>query len=97
MTFAQYLAAYPQYHRNPVNKALHIVGIPLIILGTLALFSSHWKVGLAAFTLGWIGQFVGHWIEGSRPAFAGSPIFLLAAPVWYVQTVWGWLKKLAGG
>lgn len=94
MTFKEYLAAYPLYHRHPVNKALHIIGIPLIIVGTLALFSSHWKAGLGAFVVGWIAQFVGHWIEGSRPAFVGSPVFLFAAPIWYVQTVAGAVKRL---
>ncbi len=97
MTFKEYLAAYPLYHRHPVNKALHLVCIPIIILGTVALFSSYWKIGLTGFILGWIGQFVGHWIEGSRPAFIGSPIFLFAAPIWYVQMVAKGLKKLFGG
>ena len=49
MTFKEYLSAYTLYHRHPVNKALHIAGIPLIMVGTVALFSSYWKVGLVVF------------------------------------------------
>ena len=96
MTFKQYLAAYPSYHRHPANKALHLVGIPLIVGGGIALFSSEWQAGLVAFVVGWIGQFVGHWIEGSRPAFIGRPLFLLAAPVWYAQVVGRAFKRLLG-
>lgn len=96
MTFKEYLDAYPLYHRHPVNKALHMVGIPIIILGGLMLFSRYWLPGLVLFTLGWMGQFVGHWIEGSRPAFTGSPVFLFAAPIWYLREVRAGLRRFFG-
>jgi uncharacterized membrane protein YGL010W len=39
-------------------------------------------VALAIFVLGWIGQFVGHQIEGVRPAFFKDMQFLLIGPLW---------------
>ena len=39
-------------------------------------------VALALFVLAWIGQFVGHAIEGRRPSFLDDLKFLLIGPLW---------------
>ena len=41
-----------------------------------------WKISLAVFVLAWIGQFVGHRIEGRKPAFFEDLQFLLIGPAW---------------
>ncbi|HMP01445.1 MAG TPA: DUF962 domain-containing protein [Gemmatales bacterium] len=60
-------------HQHPVNYALHLVGIPLIIIGPL-LAPIFWWVGDSWMDMGWsvllflIGyglQFLGHAIEGN--------------------------------
>ena len=40
---------------------------------------------LALFVVGWILQFVGHAIEGNRPAFFRNPVYLLVGPLWLVR------------
>lgn len=83
-----YLERYKETHRNPVNRGLHLVGIPAIVLAFPAILVD-WRVALGLFVGGWILQFVGHAFEGKPPAFFRNPVYLLVGPVW-------WLKKLFG-
>ena len=46
----------------------------------------HWAVPL--FLLAWIGQFIGHHIEGRRPAFANDLQFLLIGPLWILADLY---------
>ena len=41
-----------------------------------------WQICLALFVLAWIGQFIGHRIEGKRPSFFQDVQFLLIGPAW---------------
>ncbi|MGC8517109.1 MAG: DUF962 domain-containing protein [Steroidobacteraceae bacterium] len=41
-------------------------------------------VALGLFTIAWIGQFIGHAIEGRRPKFFQDLTFLLIGPLWVV-------------
>lgn len=41
-------------------------------------------VFLAIFILAWIGQFIGHKIEGKKPSFFKDLQFLLIGPLWVV-------------
>jgi uncharacterized membrane protein YGL010W len=41
-----------------------------------------WLTCLVIFVLAWIGQFVGHAIEGKRPSFMKDIQFLLIGPLW---------------
>jgi uncharacterized membrane protein YGL010W len=41
-----------------------------------------WLTCLAIFVIAWIGQFVGHAIEGKRPSFFKDLQFLLIGPLW---------------
>jgi uncharacterized membrane protein YGL010W len=141
-TVNQWLVEYGESHRNPRNKALHWVCVPVIvwcIIGLLwslptpmafrALYSNlnwaciwvvvalayyavlslklalgaavtflamlwsidvleHsgtwplWGVCVGLFTLAWVGQFIGHAIEGKRPSFFQDLQFLLIGPLW---------------
>jgi uncharacterized membrane protein YGL010W len=112
---------YGQYHRDPLNKAIHWVCVPLIlwsVLGILWAFSpvAAWiaiavsavfyltvgmlaitalmawalrylgdhvlPVSLIVFAAAWIGQFIGHAIEGRKPAFVDDLRSFLVAPAW---------------
>jgi uncharacterized membrane protein YGL010W len=42
------------------------------------------EVAIAVFVLAWIGQFVGHRIEGRRPSFLTDLAYLLIGPAWLV-------------
>jgi uncharacterized membrane protein YGL010W len=124
---------YGESHRNPTNKAIHWVCVPLITWSVLAALWA-WSpvaayvgigaaiafyawlslpiavgmlgivaamvlplpllgarvlpVGVAVFVLAWIGQFVGHVIEGRKPSFFEDLKFLLVGPAWLLGFVY---------
>jgi len=39
-------------------------------------------ISIAVFVLAWIGQFIGHLVEGKRPSFLKDLQFLLIGPLW---------------
>ena len=41
-----------------------------------------WATSLVIFIVAWIGQFIGHAIEGRRPSFFKDLQFLLIGPLW---------------
>jgi uncharacterized membrane protein YGL010W len=57
--------------------------IPLPLLGPRTLATA-----AAVFVVAWIGQFVGHVIEGRRPSFLQDLQFLLIGPAWILQFVY---------
>ncbi len=50
-----------------------------------------WQSSLLLFVLAWIGQFIGHKIEGKKPSFLHDVVFLLIGPAWLLHFVY---KKL---
>ena len=44
-----------------------------------------WATCLTIFVVAWIGQFVGHSIEGTRPSFFKDVQFLLIGPIWLMS------------
>jgi uncharacterized membrane protein YGL010W len=50
-----------------------------------------WEVCAVVFVLAWIGQFIGHKIEGKKPSFFKDLVFLLIGPAWLMSMVY---KKL---
>ncbi len=144
------LVAYGESHQNPINKFIHWVCVPLIILSLLGLLWSIpfpvgdssipllnwatllllivifyylllswqlaagmivfsctlylilfwlddlaiplWVLSLVVFTVAWIGQFIGHYIEGKRPSFFKDVQFLLIGPLWLLATIYRKLK-----
>ena len=40
-----------------------------------------WQISLAIFVVAWIGQFIGHKIEGKKPSFFDDLRFLLIGPL----------------
>src|SRR5277367_4325262 len=147
-TAAQWLDDYGDSHRNPTNKRLHWICVPVIawcVLGLLwslpfpgsiravhpaanwavvavfiallyyaalsirlalgvlplliaALWSLDrldawsgaplWSICVFLFVVAWIGQFVGHAIEGKRPSFYQGLQFLLIGPLWLLADVY---------
>jgi uncharacterized membrane protein YGL010W len=120
-------AKYGESHRNPANKAIHWVCVPLITWSVIALLWSWTPIaayalialsvafyaylspaiaigmlGVSAvlvypltlmgahalvtavgvFVVAWIGQFIGHRIEGTKPSFLDDIKFLLIGPAW---------------
>ena len=148
----QWLNEYGESHQNPLNKSIHWICVPLIMLSLIGLiytipyqisFSLNnnyysinwaiiflsllslfyfklskslfvgmiivsigmvyavqflstlelamWKSCLIIFALSWIGQFIGHKIEGKKPSFFEDIQFLLIGPAWLLSFIY---KKL---
>jgi uncharacterized membrane protein YGL010W len=47
-----------------------------------------WATSLAIFVVAWIGQFVGHAVEGKRPSFFKDLQFLLIGPLWLLAAAY---------
>ena len=56
---------------------------PLTQLGAAVL-----PVAIAVFLIAWIGQFIGHRIEGKKPSFLEDVRFLLVGPAWLLGMVY---------
>lgn len=46
-----------------------------------------WQSSLIIFVVAWIGQFIGHKIEGKKPSFIDDLKFLLIGPLWLLHFV----------
>jgi uncharacterized membrane protein YGL010W len=46
-----------------------------------------WESCLVIFVAAWIGQFIGHKIEGKKPSFLDDLRFLLIGPIWLLHFV----------
>lgn len=47
-----------------------------------------WQACLIAFVLGWVGQFIGHKVEGRKPSFLTDLKFLLIGPIWLLAKLY---------
>ncbi len=86
------LQQYSRSHQHPVNRACHLIGIPLIagsivIFGAAVVASRLWLLGAALFAVGWLLQFAGHAAEGKLPAFLRDWRFVLLGLRWWCAEV----------
>ncbi|EIA10320.1 DUF962 domain-containing protein [Flavobacterium frigoris] len=72
-----------------------IMGLKMLVFTTICLIGNYiiaqslpllW-FSIAVFTVGWIGQFYGHKIEGKKPSFIKDLQFLLIGPAWVIHSV----------
>lgn len=89
-----WIRQYASSHQHPVNRALHTVGIPLIVVSLVlaagaAVWPALWWTALILFVAGWALQFAGHAVEGKPPEFLTDWRFLLVGLRW-------WLAKMRG-
>ncbi len=77
---------YDSSHTHPVNRALHMVAIPLGF-SSIFLLPKRPKLALAliptAFGIAWLG----HLIEGNKPAFLSDPRQVFMAPAWMARRI----------
>ena len=144
----EWLDAYGESHKNPVNKKIHWICVPAIMFSITGLFFSIpqgnfpsvygaiqinwgfiligivityylkfsvtmavgmtiisillvlgnyalelylpfalWKISTLIFLFAWIGQFIGHKIEGKKPSFFQDIQFLLIGPAWILSFI----------
>jgi len=46
-----------------------------------------WETSLITFVIAWVGQFIGHKIEGKKPSFLDDLKFLLIGPIWLLHFI----------
>ncbi len=47
-----------------------------------------WQISLLIFAAAWVGQFVGHKIEGKKPSFIKDLQFLMIGPAWLMGFIY---------
>ena len=78
------------------------LAIGMLIFSTICIFilsklktvipgSNLMNLYISVFIISWIGQFIGHKIEGKKPSFIKDIQFLLIGPVWLLSFIY---KKL---
>ncbi len=92
------IAAFAFYWRQsrPIGFAMLVV---FVVFGLLTewLFRSIgpnpllWSA-VSVFLIAWIGQFIGHLIEGARPSFFTTFAYVLIGPAWLANTLMRRLK-----
>jgi uncharacterized membrane protein YGL010W len=59
----------------------------LFCLAAAALLPFGFKFYFAIFVVAWIGQFIGHKLEGKKPSFIDDVQFLLIGPAWVANSL----------
>jgi uncharacterized membrane protein YGL010W len=47
-----------------------------------------WRISTITFLVAWVGQFIGHKIEGKKPSFLQDIQFLLIGPAWLLSFIY---------
>jgi len=69
--------------------ALGMLAVSAVLIYPMLLLGRHvLAVALVVFVAAWIGQFVGHRIEGKKPSFLEDVKFLLVGPAWLLAAVY---------
>jgi len=86
------------YVRHSISIALGFLLVSFIMLKSIAFIVESSQdesialiVFLAIFVIAWIGQFVGHKIEGKKPSFLDDLKYLMIGPAWLIHFIY---KKL---
>jgi uncharacterized membrane protein YGL010W len=78
------------------SLALGMLVFAAIVLAALALLEmlpgALWIACVALFVIAWIGQFIGHHYEGSRPSFFKDVQFLMIGPLWLLSFIYRKLR-----
>ena len=85
---------YYYYKLSPVLSYFMLLVLMLFSFGVMELVDwqkaggpALWLVCLVLFVLSWIGQFIGHNIEGKKPSFLDDLKFLLIGPIWLLHFI----------
>jgi uncharacterized membrane protein YGL010W len=97
VSWAWFLIAFAVYYYfklSPVLAGFMLLLILIFIYAIIALLNwQHsggpmlWQSCAVIFFLSWVGQFIGHKIEGKKPSFFDDIKFLLIGPIWLMHFV----------
>lgn len=86
------MASVVYYFLLSPRLAVGMVGVMAAFTGSLVwldgLQTPLWMLCVAIFVLAWIGQFIGHMVEGKRPSFFEDLQFLMIGPMWLLSFVY---------
>lgn len=97
LNWGSFLIAFSVYYYYTLSPILSYLMIGVI--GIMAFFIvqlEHWQsaggpavwlVCIVIFIVAWIGQFIGHKIEGKKPSFLDDVKFLLIGPIWLLHFI----------
>lgn len=71
-----------------VGSALVFAAMFAIVIALERLPWPLWWTCAAIFVVAWVGQFIGHAVEGKRPSFFKDLQFLLIGPLWLLAFVY---------
>jgi len=86
------MASVVYYFLLSPQLAVGMVGVMAVF--TVALYwldglrTPLWMLCVGIFVLAWIGQFIGHLVEGKRPSFFQDLQFLMIGPMWLLSFVY---------
>lgn len=98
VNWASFLIAFAIYYYFKLSPVLSYAMLLIMMafsFGIVSLEKLHelngwppmWQVCLGIFVLAWIGQFIGHKIEGKKPSFLDDIKFLLIGPIWLLHFI----------
>jgi uncharacterized membrane protein YGL010W len=86
------MASIVYYFIMSISLAIGMLPFVLAVIVTVAWLDALppplWALCGALFTVGWLGQFLGHWIEGRRPSFLRDLQFLMIGPIWLLASIY---------
>lgn len=80
------LLYYASFKNLRVFLAMSALIFPMILLLEL-LRPRFFILSVLIFVVAWIGQFIGHKIEGKKPSFFKDLFFLLIGPIWTMNSL----------
>jgi uncharacterized membrane protein YGL010W len=88
------LLSLAYYVRLSIPFAAGMLVMSLVMLGVLSVLPppAILPLSIAIFVLAWIGQFIGHKIEGKKPSFFDDVRFLLIGPLFVLSFLYRKLK-----
>ena len=77
------------YTRLSPVIAIGMLGVMAALVYPMTLLGQHLlTTAIVVFVVAWIGQFIGHMIEGRKPSFFEDLGFLLVGPAWLLSFVY---------
>ncbi len=80
------------YLRLSISLAIGMLIIALLMITSIGIIRLYdptvWKLSVFIFIVAWIGQFIGHKIEGKKPSFFEDIQFLLIGPAWLLSFIY---------
>ena len=74
------------------NRTKEFVGLILLFSSIFILVyfvpANNFVEEIILFVIAWIGQFIGHKIEGAKPSFFDDLKFLLIGPAWLIAFIY---------